>query len=107
MTKITFVSAEGQQTIVDAIDGTSVMQTALDHEISGIQAECGGAMACATCHVYVDAAFQQLTGQATDHETEMLDFAACPVKPESRLSCQIEVSPLLDGLTVHLPESQV
>jgi 2Fe-2S ferredoxin len=106
MTKITFVSADGARTTVDATDGSSVMQTALDNAIDGIQAECGGAMACATCHVYVDPAFAANTGSAGEHEAEMLEFAACEVKPTSRLSCQIKVSQDLDGLTVHLPERQ-
>lgn len=106
MTKVTFVSSDGARTTVDACDGSSVMQTALDNAIDGIQAECGGAMACATCHVYVDEAFGGNIGPAGEHEAEMLEFAACEVRPTSRLSCQIKVSPDLDDLVVHLPERQ-
>lgn len=107
MTKITFVSVGGARVTVSATGGSSVMQTALDNGIDGITAECGGAMACATCHVYVDDVDSDRVPPAAEHEADMLEFAACEVKPTSRLSCQIKITPDLDGLVVHLPESQV
>ena len=107
MPKITFVSPEGGRTTVEASDGDSVMQTALANGVDGIVAECGGAMMCATCHVYVDDDWTSAVGEASDDERGMLDFAASEVRPASRLSCQITVTGELDGLTVHLPDTQI
>ena len=106
MPRITFVSADGEATTVEA-QGGSVMQAALAGNVGGIVAECGGAMMCATCHVYVDDDWRSAVGPASDDERGMLDFAASEVKSSSRLSCQIAVTDALDGLTVHLPETQV
>ncbi len=83
----------------------TVMETARKHLIEGIEAECGGACACATCHVYVDEAWQQKVGGANEMEEDMLDFAF-DVRPSSRLSCQIKVTDDLDGLVVRVPEKQ-
>ena len=106
MTKIVFVDYTGEETIVDANNGESVMEAAINNNIEGIVAECGGACACATCHCYVDAAFRSLTGEPDDMEQAMLDFTD-NVQENSRLSCQIEVSDELDGLRVTTPESQM
>jgi len=81
------------------------MEAAVKNDIAGIAAECGGACACATCHVYVDAAWREKTGAAEEMEEDMLDFAF-EVRDESRLSCQIEVREELDGLRVTVPEKQ-
>ena len=105
MTKIVFIDYEGGETVVDATNGESVMEAAINNNIEGIVAECGGACACATCHVYVDDAFRELTGEPDDMEQAMLDFTD-NVQPNSRLSCQIEVSDELEGLRVTTPESQ-
>ena len=105
MTKITFIDASGQSRVVDAQNGSTVMESALRNSIPGIEAECGGACACATCHVYVDEAWRDKTGTPTAMEESMLDFAE-GVEPNSRLSCQIKVTDALDGLIVRMPESQ-
>ena len=105
MTKITFIDAAGQARTVDAEDGSTVMETALKNAVPGIEAECGGACACATCHVYVDESWVERLGKAEQMEEDMLDFAF-DVRPTSRLSCQIKVRSELDGLTVTTPEKQ-
>jgi 2Fe-2S ferredoxin len=105
MTKITFIDAAGQSRTVEAEDGSTVMETALKNAVPGIEAECGGACACATCHVYVDESWIERLGKAAQMEEDMLDFAF-DVRPTSRLSCQIKVRPELDGLTVSTPEKQ-
>ena len=105
MTKITFIDAAGQSRTVEAEDGSTVMETALKNAIPGIEAECGGACACATCHVYVDESWLERLGKAEQMEEDMLDFAF-DVRPTSRLSCQIKVRPELDGLTLNTPEKQ-
>lgn len=105
MAKIIFVDSEGTEREVDAQNGESVMDAAVKNSIPGIDADCGGACACATCHVYVDAAFMDKVGEQEDMEKSMLDFAE-NVEPNSRLSCQITVSDALDGLRVTTPESQ-
>lgn len=105
MPKITYIDHEGTERAVEATNGESVMETAIKNSIPGIDADCGGACACATCHVYVDDAFMDKVGQPEDMEQSMLDFAE-NVKPNSRLSCQISVRDELDGLRVTTPESQ-
>ena len=86
--------------------GQSLMKAAVDAGVEQIAADCGGTLTCATCHVYVDEAWaDRLPAPVTD-EADMLDFAAAPVKPNSRLSCQIALTPALDGLVVHLPPNQ-
>lgn len=106
MVKVTYITADGQETTVDAQEGSNVMHTALNNNIDGIVGECGGAMMCATCHCYVDDAWAEKTGERMDGEEDMLDCAAAEIKPTSRLSCQIKIDPSLDGLVVHLPEDQ-
>ena len=105
MTKITFIDAAGQARTVDAEDGSTVMETALKNAVPGIEAECGGACACATCHVYVEDSWVEKLPKAESMEEDMLDFAF-DVRPSSRLSCQIKVAPALDGLIVTTPEKQ-
>jgi ferredoxin, 2Fe-2S len=105
MPKITFVDVEGTRRMVDAEIGSTVMENAVKNDIPGIEAECGGACACATCHVYVDPAWKAATGEPESMEEDMLDFAY-DVRETSRLSCQIRVKAELDGLVVHTPERQ-
>ena len=107
MPKITYVHPDGTREALDVPVGTSVMRGAVMAGIDGIVAECGGEMMCATCHVYVEAAQLPLTPAKKDEEEAMLEFTASERKPNSRLSCQLEVSPQMDGLVVYLPEAQV
>jgi 2Fe-2S ferredoxin len=105
MAKITFIDHEGTPRPVEAEIGSTVMENAIKHGIPGIEAECGGACACATCHVYVDEAWTEIVGKPSPMEEDMLDFGF-DVKANSRLSCQIKVSAELDGLIVHTPPRQ-
>jgi len=105
MPKITFVDFAGTARTVEAEAGATVMETAIKHGIPGIDAECGGACACATCHVHVDEAWYAKTGEPSLAEEDMLDFAF-DVRATSRLSCQIKVTEEMDGLVVHTPERQ-
>ena len=105
MTKITFQTVDGTRYDLDASDGTTAMENAVRNDVPGIEAECGGACACATCHVYVDEAWRAKVGEPEAMEEDMLDFAY-DVRPSSRLSCQIKVRDELDGLVVRVPERQ-
>ena len=105
MAKITYITHDGKEHVVEAASGTTVMENAVKNSVPGIEAECGGACACATCHVYVDEAWTQVVGGPDAMEEDMLDFA-WEAKPVSRLSCQIKVSDALDGLIVRIPERQ-
>ena len=105
MTKVTFIDASGQSRTVEAQVGSTVMETALRNAVPGIEAECGGACACATCHVYVAEEWTGKVGKPSQMEEDMLDFAF-EVRPNSRLSCQIKVSEELDGLVVTTPAKQ-
>ena len=105
MVKLTFVQPDGASQTVEVEPGLTVMEAAKLNDVPGIEAECGGACACATCHVYVDQAWVEKTGKPADIEEDMLDFAF-EVKESSRLSCQIKVKPELDGLVVRVPEKQ-
>jgi 2Fe-2S ferredoxin len=105
MPKITYIDSAGASRTVEAAIGSTVMETAVKNGIPGIEAECGGACACATCHVYVDEAWTDRTGKAQPMEDDMLDFAF-ELKPNSRLSCQIKVTAALDGLVVRTPSKQ-
>lgn len=106
MAFVTYVAQDGTKHRVEVPNGVSVMRGAIDNMIEGIVAECGGGLACATCHCYVDDAWIERVGPPSEIESEMLECAASETKPSSRLSCQIIVSDELDGLVVHLPESQ-
>ncbi len=105
MAKITFVQADGKSQTVTADTGMTVMEAAKKNLIDGIEAECGGACACATCHVYVDAAWVGKVGKPAAMEEDMLDFAF-DVRDESRLACQIKVTDAIDGLIVKVPAKQ-
>ena len=105
MVKITFVDSKGEARTITASEGQTVMEAAIRNDIPGIVAECGGACACATCHVIVDPAWADKVGKASQMEEDMLDFAS-DVAPTSRLSCQIKATAALDGLVVKTPERQ-
>lgn len=105
MAKITFIAFDGTRFEVEAETGSTVMENAIKNAVPGIEAECGGACACATCHVYVDEAWTDLVGEPSPMEEDMLDFAY-DVRPNSRLSCQIKVADKIDGLVVAVPERQ-
>ena len=105
MPKITYIEYDGRDHVVEVKAGLSVMEGAIRNSVPGIDADCGGACACATCHVYVDEAWREVTGKPSAMEESMLDFAE-EVEPNSRLSCQIRVSDALDGLIVRLPANQ-
>lgn len=105
MAKITFIQPEGESQTVTGENGLTVMEVAKMNDIEGIEAECGGACACATCHVYVDPAWVDKTGKPAEMEEDMLDFAF-DVRETSRLCCQIKVSDELDGLVVRVPAKQ-
>ena len=105
MPKITYIEHDGTTHTVDAEIGATVMETALRNGITGIVAECGGSCTCATCHVYVDEAWVEKTGEPSPMEEDMLDFAF-DTRPTSRLSCQIQITEELDGLVVRTPSYQ-
>ena len=105
MTALTLVAFDGTRFDLDAENGSTVMENALRNGVPGIEAECGGACACATCHVYIDEAFTALVGEPEAMEEDMLDFAS-DVRPNSRLSCQVKMRAELDGLVVYVPERQ-
>ena len=99
MPKITYIEHDGTTHTVEAEIGSTVMETAIKHGVPGIEAECGGACACATCHVHVDEAWRATVGEASPMEVDMLDFGF-DVRANSRLSCQIPLTDALDGLRV-------
>jgi len=105
MPKITYIEHNGKEHVVDVPVGWSVMEGAVKNLIPGIDADCGGACACATCHVHVDPAWVNKIPPKQDMEETMLDFAQ-ELTETSRLSCQIKVGPELDGLVVRMPKSQ-
>lgn len=105
MPLVKYIEADGREFEVDVAAGNTLMQGAMDNMIDGILAECGGAGACATCHCYVDEGWLEKTGEANDTEKELLE-AVMDQRETSRLSCQITVTEAMDGLVVHLPESQ-
>ena len=105
MANITYIEFDGTEHVIDVKNGLSVMEGAVKNNIPGIDADCGGACACATCHVYVQGDWLEKTGDKSAMEESMLDFAE-NVEDNSRLSCQIKVSDELDGLTVKMPQSQ-
>jgi 2Fe-2S ferredoxin len=105
MPKITYIQFDGTESVVDVKPGLTVMEGAVKNNVPGIDADCGGACACATCHVFVDAAWVAKTGEKSAMEDSMLEFAE-DVQPNSRLSCQIKITEEMDGLVIRLPESQ-
>ena len=106
MPKITYISHEGEAQTVDVPVGWTVMEGAVQNNIDGIVAECGGGCACATCHVYVDEAWAGKFEPAASMEQDMLECTAAEATDRSRLSCQIRVTDDCDGLIVHLPDAQ-
>jgi 2Fe-2S ferredoxin len=105
MVKINFIDVGGTARSVDGEVGSTVMETAIKNGVPGIEAECGGACACSTCHVYIDEEWRDRVGGPSPMEEDMLDFAF-EGQPNSRPSCQIKVADELDGLTVRTPERQ-
>jgi len=105
MAKIKYIEHNGKEHVVDVKSGMTVMEGAVKNLIPGIDADCGGACACATCHVYVDGAWVAKIEPMQEMEKTMLDFAE-GVETNSRLSCQIKVTDALDGFTVRMPKSQ-
>lgn len=106
MVHIVFISEKNNQEFaVDSISGLTVMEAALENNVAGIMAECGGACSCATCHVYVDEQWRDQVGPPNPMEDDMLDFAF-DRRENSRLSCQIVLDESLDGLVVYVPERQ-
>lgn len=105
MPKVTFIEHNGTRHTVEAEAGLSLMRAAVDNNVPGIDADCGGECACATCHVYVEGDWLPRTGEKSDMESSMLGFAAV-TQDNSRLSCQITVTAELEGLVVSLPEGQ-
>ncbi len=105
MPLVKYISHDGAINEVEVAVGTSVMQAAVDNMLDGIVGECGGSCSCATCHCYVDEQWVDKIAPADEMEKDMLECVLEP-RPNSRLSCQIKVSDALDGLVVHLPESQ-
>jgi 2Fe-2S ferredoxin len=107
MVHVHLVPADGAATLhLDARPGRSLMEAAVQANVPGIEAECGGLMTCATCHVYVREPYVALLPAVQPDEDGMLAFTAAPRQPNSRLSCQIVLTPALDGLTVDLPATQ-
>lgn len=105
MPAVTFIDPDGTRRTVEAEVGSTVMEAAIRNDVPGIEAECGGACACSTCHVYVDDGWKALTGEPSPMEEDMLDFAI-DVRPNSRLSCQMKVTEELNGLVVTVPKEQ-
>ncbi|MGE3149390.1 MAG: 2Fe-2S iron-sulfur cluster-binding protein [Pseudorhodoplanes sp.] len=105
MPKITYIDPLGESHTIDAESGMTVMESAIQNGINGIEAECGGACACATCHVYIDESWVEKLGAPSPMEEDMLDFGY-DVRPNSRLSCQIKITDDMDGLIVRIPERQ-
>jgi len=106
MVKVTYIKPDGVEQAVEIESGASVMQSAVANGIRGIIGDCGGACSCATCHVYVDAAWVDKVGEKSETEVALLE-EVCDPQPNSRLSCQIKVTDALNGLVVRLPAKQV
>ena len=106
MPQVIFISPDGTQRAIEVPVGWSVMEAAVQNDVSGIVAECGGGCACATCHVIVDPTWQSRLPASSAHENDMLECTAVPREPTSRLSCQIKMSAELDGLQLQLPSRQ-
>jgi ferredoxin, 2Fe-2S len=107
MAKITYIEHNGTEHVVDVANGLTVMEGARDNGVPGIEADCGGACACSTCHVYIAEDWVEKLPAREAMEADMLDFAWEPDPVRSRLTCQIKVTDALDGLVVTLPEKQI
>ena len=106
MVRVTFITHDGNEHIIEAKSGVSLMEAARDNSVPGIEADCGGALSCGTCHVYVAADWVSRLPSMEDMEKDMLDFAWEPDSDTSRLSCQIKLSDSLNGLIVQIPANQ-
>ncbi len=106
MSKAIYIDKNEQQHVVDVKNGVNLMQAAIDNLVPGILGDCGGAAACATCHVFVDPQWAERAGKASDIEVDLID-GLLETKPTSRLACQIIMSDKLDGIVLHLPEQQI
>ena len=107
MAKITYIEFGGTEHVVEVSNGLTVMEGARDNNIPGIEADCGGACACSTCHVYIHPDWIEKLPARDDMETDMLDFAYEPDETRSRLTCQLKVTDVLEGLIVQMPEKQI
>ena len=107
MPKIIYITFDGEKHEVDVPIGLTVMEGARDNNIPGIEADCGGACACSTCHVYIDENWVNILPPIDDIERDMLDFAYEPNEKLSRLTCQLNVTDELEGLVVRMPEKQI
>ena len=107
MAKITYIEHGGKEHVIEVANGMTVMEGARDNNIPGIEADCGGACACSTCHVYVNPDWVDRLPEKDEMEQDMLDFAFEPDETRSRLTCQLKVSDELDGLVVQMPEKQI
>lgn len=107
MPKVVYVDSAGEERVVDASVGESVMSAAVRSGVPGIIGECGGCISCGTCHVWVREEYLDRVGDVGDMEDDLLDLAVSDRRRGSRLSCQIEMTPALDGLTVDVPDEQV
>ena len=106
MPKVIFIDAQGEKTEVVGDSGDTVMNLAVNEDIDGIDAECGGGCSCATCHCYIADEWMDKVGNAEEFEAEMLEHIEAERKPGSRLSCQVTLTDELDGLVVHIPKDQ-
>ncbi|WP_424137860.1 2Fe-2S iron-sulfur cluster-binding protein [Roseomonas chloroacetimidivorans] len=106
MPEVTYITVDGTERKVEVPEGRSVMQGAIQNGVRGIEAECGGVLSCATCHVYVDPDWVDRLEPPSEDEEDMLSNTAAERRPGSRLSCQIEMTDDLDGLRVQIPETQ-
>ena len=107
MAKITYIEANWTEHVIDVPNGLTVMEGARDNDVPGIEADCGGACACSTCHVYVAPDWVDRLPPKDEMEADMLDFAWQPDPLRSRLTCQIRVTDAVDGLVVQIPERQI
>jgi 2Fe-2S ferredoxin len=103
MPRVTWILKDGKEIGADVPVGHSLMEAAVAHNVPNVIGECGGCLSCATCHVYVDPGWYERTGKVSELEDEMLEITVAERKPNSRLSCQIQSAPELDGLILHVP----
>ncbi|WP_027214814.1 2Fe-2S iron-sulfur cluster-binding protein [Burkholderia sp. WSM2232] len=103
---VTYILRDGSRSEIDVPAGTSVMEAAIHNNVRGIDAECGGCLSCATCHVYIDSSSTAELPEPDDTERELLEGVAAERRPESRLSCQLVVAPAMNGLVVQIPAKQ-
>jgi 2Fe-2S ferredoxin len=106
MVNVVYIDSDGERTELEVQEGWTLMQAAVSQGVDGIEAECGGSCCCATCHVYVDDSFLDRLDPPSEQEHGMLDETVAERRPNSRLACQIKVTPALEGLVVEMPEVQ-